>query len=62
MSLTVSELITEVRDQLDEVNTLNVTDAQILAALNRGQRKGTNIITRKTMPYRLQLLADVLKK
>lgn len=47
MNLTVSEIITEVRDQLDEVNTLNVTDAQILSALNRGQRKGTNIIARK---------------
>lgn len=47
MSLTVSEIITEVRDQLDEVNVLNVTDAQILAALNRGQRKGTNIIARR---------------
>lgn len=45
--LNVSELITEVRNQLDEVNTTNVTDAQILAALNRGQRKGTNIIARK---------------
>lgn len=47
MPLTVSELVTEVRNQLDEVNTENVTDAQILAALNRGQRKGTNIISRK---------------
>lgn len=47
MDLTVNELITAVRDQLDETNTTNVTDAQILAALNRGQRKGTNIIARK---------------
>lgn len=47
MNLSVSEIVTEVRDQLDEVNTLNVTNDQILSALNRGQRKGTNIITRK---------------
>lgn len=42
--LTVDELIAETRNQLDEANIINVTDAQILAALNRGQRKGTNII------------------
>jgi len=47
MTLNVSEMITEVRNQLDEVNTLNVTDAKILAALNRGQRKAVNIIARK---------------
>lgn len=47
MNLDVSEIITQVRDQLDEVNTINVTDSQIIAALNRGQRKGTNIIARK---------------
>jgi hypothetical protein len=47
MSLNVSELIDSVRDQLDEANTANVTDAQILKVLNRGQRKATNIIARK---------------
>jgi len=47
MSRTTDELVEEVRDQLDENNTANVTDAQLVAALNRGQRKATNILARK---------------
>ena len=47
MSLDVDEIITEVRNQLDEQNTEDISDADILSALNRGQRKATNIITRK---------------
>lgn len=47
MSLNVTELIAEVRNQIDESNPEDISDADILAALNRGQRKATNIITRK---------------
>lgn len=47
MSLNVDEILTEVRNQLDEQNTEDISNADILAAVNRGQRKATNIITRK---------------
>lgn len=47
MGLTTTDLVQTVRDQLDEANNETVTDAQILAALNRGQRKATNIVSRK---------------
>jgi len=47
VSLNVDEILTEVRNQLDENNTEDISNADILAALNRGQRKATNIITRK---------------
>lgn len=47
MSQNVSDLITQVRAQLDEANAETVTDTQILQALNRGQRKAANIASRK---------------
>lgn len=47
MSQNVSDLIEQVRSQLDESNPETVSDAQILQALNRGQRKATNIVSRK---------------
>jgi hypothetical protein len=39
----VDDLINQVRDQIDEANTDTVSDADILEALNRGQRHATNI-------------------
>lgn len=47
MSRTTQELLDELRSQLDETNTANATDAQLLAALNRAQRKAVNIVSRK---------------
>ncbi len=47
MSQSVDSLLEQTRSQLDENNTQNVTDAQLIQALNRGQRAATNIISRK---------------
>lgn len=38
MSVTVSELIKDVRDQLDELNEASITDMFLLQALNRAQK------------------------
>ena len=46
MSLTVDDLISQARAQLDETNTANVTDAELLDSLNRGQRKAANLTAR----------------
>lgn len=46
MSLTVDDLVDQTRSQLDETNTANVTDAEIVDALNRGQRKAANMTAR----------------
>lgn len=43
---TVSDLINEVRDQIDEVNTTTVSDQDILQALNRGQNYGVEILSK----------------
>lgn len=43
----VGELIEITRSQLDESNADDITDEQILQALNRGQRHASNIIARK---------------
>src|SRR3990167_2882955 len=47
MARSVDDLIDETRSQLDETNVDNVTPAQILAALNRAQRKAANIVSRQ---------------
>jgi hypothetical protein len=46
MSLTVDDLVEQVRSQLDETNTANVTDPELIQALNRGQRKASNMTAR----------------
>jgi hypothetical protein len=47
MARSVDQLVEEVRSQLDETNVENVSDDQIVAALNRAQRKAANIVGRK---------------
>lgn len=47
MSILVDEMILQVRSQTDETNTDDVTDAQIIRALNRGQRHAANILARR---------------
>lgn len=47
MSRTVSDLIDELRSQVDEFSSTNLTEAQILSAFNRGQRNAANITARK---------------
>lgn len=47
MAATVQDLLTEVRSQTDESNTIDVTDDKIVAALNRAQRKAANIVSRQ---------------
>ncbi len=42
--ITVDDLVDQVRDQIDESNTEDVSDNDILQALNRGQRKAANIL------------------
>lgn len=42
----VDNLIDQVRDQTDEASTTNLTDADIVQALNRAQRRGVNILAR----------------
>lgn len=44
--ITVDDMVNEVRDQLDESNTEDVTTPDILQALNRGQRKAANILAK----------------
>jgi hypothetical protein len=46
MSLTVDDMVSQVRAQLDETNTANVTDSELVDALNRGQRKAANMTAR----------------
>lgn len=46
MSLTVDDMVSQVRAQLDETNTANVTDQELVDALNRVQRKAWNIAVR----------------
>lgn len=45
--ITIDDLITEVRDGLDEQNVEDVSDVRILRALNRGARNCYNIIAKK---------------
>ena len=46
LDYTVDNLIDQVRTQIDESNTTNITDNHIVQALNRAQRKATNITVR----------------
>lgn len=46
MSLTVDQLVDQIRSQIDESNTANVTDSELVDALNRVQRKAYNIAVR----------------
>lgn len=53
--ITVDNLINDVRQMLDEHNTLSVSDsADILPALNRAQRYAANILTRHYEPPMLR--------
>ncbi len=45
--LITDDLIARVRENTDEFNTDNATDAHIINLLNEGQRKATNIVARK---------------
>lgn len=47
MAILVDSMISQVRDQTDESNTDDVTDAQITKSLNRAQRHATNILARR---------------
>lgn len=47
MAIIVDDLISQVRAQADEDNTEDITDAQIIQALNRAQRHACNILARK---------------
>lgn len=47
MAILVDDLISQVRDQTDEANTDDITDAQIIKTLNRAQRHASNILARK---------------
>lgn len=47
MSILVDDMLLQVRAQTDENNTDDVTDAQIIRSLNRGQRTAANILARK---------------
>jgi hypothetical protein len=47
MSILVDDLILQVRSQTDEANDDDVTDPQIIRALNRAQRHASNILARK---------------
>lgn len=44
---TVDDLVNQVRDQLDEANTEDVSNTDILQSLNRAQRKAANILARR---------------
>jgi len=47
LSMTTTDLINEVRRNIDDWNTDSVTDEQIIAALNRAQRTAVNIMTKQ---------------
>ena len=47
MSRTVQDLIEEIRSQVDENNTVDLEDTEILSVLNRSQRKAVNIVSRR---------------
>lgn len=55
--VTVDDLVDQVRDQIDEFNRENITDSDILQALNRAQDYAVNILARE---YEEPLLADPL--
>ena len=44
MSRTVSDLILEVRENLEEYNENSITDGKILSAMNRGQKQAMSIL------------------
>lgn len=44
--ITVTDLVDQVRDQTDEFSVANVTDSDIIQALNRGQSQAVNILAR----------------
>lgn len=44
--ITTDDLLTQVREQLDEANSDNITDAAILRVLNRAQRHAANILAK----------------
>lgn len=47
MSRTVSDLIQEVRENLEEYNENSITDSKILSAMNRGQKQAMSILADK---------------
>ncbi len=44
---TTEDLLSQARAQLDEANTEDVSDADVLAAMNRAQRRAVSILARK---------------
>lgn len=51
--LTVNDMVDQVREQLDESNVEDVTPGDILAALNRAQRKAANILAKRYEDFML---------
>jgi hypothetical protein len=49
--ITVNDLVDQVRDQLDESNQDDVTQSDILQALNRAQRRAANILVKKNEDF-----------
>ena len=47
MAILSDDMVTQVRSQTDESNTDDVTDAQVLRALNRAQRHASNMLARR---------------
>jgi hypothetical protein len=45
--ITTDDLLDQVRDQIDESNTDDVSDSDILQALNRGQRRAANFLVKQ---------------
>lgn len=56
---TVDELIDQVRDQVDESNVEDVSDADILQALNRAQRRAANILARQDENFFITFTSQV---
>jgi hypothetical protein len=50
MAITTDELLSQVRSQMDEENTTDLTDPVILQALNRGQQKLVRLAGRRYAP------------
>lgn len=57
--ITVQDLLTQVRVQIDEANNTDISDASVLQALNRAQTKIVRLATRKFAPmFRKEVLVS----
>lgn len=55
---TVDDLVSQVRQQTDEANTVDLNDSEIIQVLDRAQRNAINIITRR-FPDLFYTFADI---